>query len=147
MTEAYQARGQEERRCLADQVVTFSVSDGRVIHEDGSPCSHGHSGEPVRLPRKESEAVRCAQHDRQLRPHSGVHADDGSLCVVYVGEQAILGMIPTRELLEELRLRGDLLMTVMPTTPRGQDGSMFSALATALLKATTEASLEADRGH
>lgn len=58
-----------------------------------------------------------------------------------------LGERTTRELLEELRLRGDLAMTVMPTTERGADGSVLSALAGATLKSCTKETLEAKRGE
>jgi hypothetical protein len=40
-----------------------------------------------------------------------------------------IGEVTTRELLEELRLRGDLAMAAMPTTPRGADGAVLSAMA------------------
>ena len=59
---------------------------------------------------------------------------------------ALLGEVTTRSLLEELRLRGDFLMTVMPTTERGQDGAVLSAIATAVLKSSTPETLETVRG-
>ena len=58
-----------------------------------------------------------------------------------------LGEATTRELLEELRLRGDLAMTVMPTSERGADGSVLSAIAGAVIKSSTKATLEAKRGE
>lgn len=62
------------------------------------------------------------------------------------GEQGVLGQTTTRELLEELRLRGDLAMTAMPTTDRGADGAILSALAMAVLRATTTETLDSVRG-
>lgn len=61
--------------------------------------------------------------------------------------QGAIGELTTRELLEELRLRGDLAMTVMPTTPRGQAGSFLSAAAGMLLIACDTDTLEAVRGQ
>jgi hypothetical protein len=58
----------------------------------------------------------------------------------------VLGQTTTRELLEELRLRGDLAMTVMPSTERGADGAVLSALAGVQLKTHCLATLEAVRG-
>lgn len=58
-----------------------------------------------------------------------------------------LGEFSTRELLEELQLRGDLAMTVMPTTERGADGSILSAFGSAGLRALTLETLEANRGE
>lgn len=58
-----------------------------------------------------------------------------------------LGQVSTRDLLLELQLRGDLAMTVWPTTPRGQDGSFLSATAGLLLRGCNdEATLNAIRG-
>jgi hypothetical protein len=58
-----------------------------------------------------------------------------------------LGKVTTRKLLEELRLRGDLAMVAMPTTPRGADGAVLSALAGATLKSCCDETLEARRGE
>lgn len=58
-----------------------------------------------------------------------------------------LGGLSTRELLEELRLRGDLAMVAMPTSERGADGAALSALAGALIKSSTKETLEAKRGE
>lgn len=58
-----------------------------------------------------------------------------------------LGEVPTRELLEELRLRGDLAMTVLPTSERGADGAVLSALAGVVLKSCATETLEANRGQ
>jgi hypothetical protein len=58
-----------------------------------------------------------------------------------------LGEVTTRELLEELRLRGDLAMVAMPTSDRGADGAALSALAGALLKSSCLGTLEAKRGE
>lgn len=58
-----------------------------------------------------------------------------------------LGEASTRELLEELRLRGDLAMVVMPTSERGADGAVFSAMAGAVLRSSVAASLDAKRGE
>jgi len=58
-----------------------------------------------------------------------------------------LGSFTTRDLLEELRLRGDLAMTAMPSTERGADGSVLSAIAGAVLKSSTKETLEAIRGE
>lgn len=57
-----------------------------------------------------------------------------------------LGVATTKDLLEELRLRGDFAMTVMPSTERGADGAALSALAGALLRASDPATLNAKRG-
>lgn len=59
----------------------------------------------------------------------------------------MIGQFKTRELLEEMRLRGDLAMTVYPTSPRGEDGAVLSAIAGAVLKSSTEETLEAIRGE
>lgn len=58
-----------------------------------------------------------------------------------------LGRATTRELLEELGLRGDLAMTVTPTTDRGADGAVLSAISRAVLKSSTKETLEARRGE
>lgn len=58
-----------------------------------------------------------------------------------------VGEATTQELLEELRLRGDLAMVAMPTSDRGADGCALSALAGALLKSSTKETLEAKRGE
>lgn len=58
-----------------------------------------------------------------------------------------LGEVPTRDVLGELQLRGDLAMTAMPTTDRGADGAALSALAGALIKASCAETLEAVRGE
>jgi len=60
---------------------------------------------------------------------------------------ALLFQVTTRELLDELQLRGDLAMTVYPTTERGADGAALSALAGALIKSSTKQTLEAKRGE
>lgn len=60
--------------------------------------------------------------------------------------ERVLGEATTLELLEELRLRGELAMTAMPTTERGADGAALSALAGVLLKSSTKQTLEAIRG-
>ena len=57
-----------------------------------------------------------------------------------------LDLVTTRELLEELRLRGDLAMVAMPTTSRGADGSVLSAMATSQLRSLEAETLEAVRG-
>lgn len=56
-----------------------------------------------------------------------------------------LGEFTTRELLEEMRLRGDLAMVAMPTSERGADGSVLSALAGVLLKSSCKETLESRR--
>lgn len=61
--------------------------------------------------------------------------------------RAEVGEATTRQLLYELRMRGDLAMTAMPTTPRGQDGSFLSASAGMLLRATERETLDARRGE
>jgi hypothetical protein len=53
----------------------------------------------------------------------------------------MLGTYTTRELLEELRMRGDLLFLECPTTEAGTDGGILSGSATALLRALTPATL------
>jgi hypothetical protein len=58
-----------------------------------------------------------------------------------------IGKVSTRDLLEELRLRGDLAMLAMPTTSRVVDGAALWALAGAILKSSTEETLEAKRGE
>jgi hypothetical protein len=60
---------------------------------------------------------------------------------------AAIAEATTRDLLEELRLRGDLAMTVMPSSERGADGAALSALAGALLKSSVKETLEARRGE
>jgi hypothetical protein len=57
-----------------------------------------------------------------------------------------LGLATTRDLLEELRLRGDLAMTVFPASDRGADGAVLSAIAGATLRASSLETLEAIRG-
>jgi hypothetical protein len=57
-----------------------------------------------------------------------------------------LDLVTTRELLEELRLRGDLAMVAMPTTSRGADGSVLSAMAGSQLRSLETETLEAVRG-
>jgi hypothetical protein len=59
---------------------------------------------------------------------------------------AMLGNTTIRDLLEELRLRGDLAMVAMPTTPRGADGAVLSAMAGSQLKSLETDTLEAVRG-
>lgn len=60
---------------------------------------------------------------------------------------AKLASATTWELLEELRMRGDLAMTVMPTSDRGADGAALSALAGALMRASVPETLYAKRGE
>lgn len=60
---------------------------------------------------------------------------------------ARLASATTRDLLDELRLRGDLAMTVVPTTERGADGAVLSALAGAVLRSSVPETLDAKRGE
>jgi hypothetical protein len=58
----------------------------------------------------------------------------------------MLGRVSTRELLEELRLRGDLAMVALPATPRGQDGAFLSSWVSLLLRGCEKETLDASRG-
>jgi hypothetical protein len=58
-----------------------------------------------------------------------------------------LGEFSTRDLLGELRLRGDLAMAVHPCSELGADGATLSALAAALLKSSTVETLDGTRGR
>ena len=64
----------------------------------------------------------------------------------FVDKGKALGMFTTLELLEELRMRGDLAMVAMPTTSRGADGSVLSAMAGSQLRSLETETLEAVRG-
>lgn len=53
-------------------------------------------------------------------------------------KSARLGLATTREILEELRARGDVAMAVYPYTELGADGAVLSGLASAGIKAVGE---------
>lgn len=58
-----------------------------------------------------------------------------------------IGAYTTRQLLQELQLRGDLAMTVFPTTPVGADGSRLSSIVGLFLEAADSRSLDGTRGE
>jgi len=99
------------------------------------------------------DEVRPSSADTHRDPYRGTgmrgkatSPEAEALEQVQLPADALLGEVTTRSLLEELRLRGDFLMTVMPTTERGQDGAVLSAIATAVLKSSTPETLETVRG-
>lgn len=102
-------------------------------------------------PCQDPEHCDLPGHKQPLNPDGSIPIRRRALAltepVPYLTDaQGVLGSLPTRALLEELRLRGDLAMTVMPTTPRGADGAHLSSSAGLLLLACANDTLNAVRG-
>lgn len=57
-------------------------------------------------------------------------------------KEAHLGLATTREILQEMQARGDVAMTVYPTSERGEDGSVLSAFASVSIKSCCDKTLD-----
>ena len=96
---------------------------------------------------KFSDAAAYAYNDK-----TAVVGVDPSLVVTspvpYVtNARGAIGELTTRELLEELRLRGETTLAVWPEGARAKDGMVLSAMAGAQLQVLSELALNAMRGQ